>query len=92
MGSRHYSGRPRRPTESAVEARQVEANCPHAEFRRRYGWPTCRVCGAEAGSVGVGCAYSAVVDRSPAADGQGLGGVAEEKQNVQAVSAGGMAR
>lgn len=88
MGGKRYSGRIRRPTESAVEARQVQAGCPHAEFRRRYGWPTCRVCGAEAGSVGVGCAYSAVVDRAADPGQQGVGGVHPQERGQQTLSAG----
>jgi len=93
MGSRHYTGRPRRPTEREVEARQEQTQCPHAEFRARYGWPTCRVCGAPADSesVGVGCAYGGALG-GPADPGQqGLGGVHTEKRGQQTLSAGAVA-
>lgn len=70
MASRYRGGSPRRPVERTIEAAQ-ESACPHAEFRARYGWPSCRVCGA--GSERVGCTYG--VGGAGTTGGQGLGGV-----------------
>lgn len=89
-----YRGPARRPTEQAAEERadaqrDGAATCPHADFRARYGWPSCRVCGAGAGSVGVGCAYRVGGAADPGQ--QGVGGVHAEVGREQAIPKGAVA-
>lgn len=88
MGGRHTGGRPSRPTErAALDA----AACPHAVICDAHGWDACRVCGARAGSVGVGCAGGSGERRAPAAGHEGLGGVHAQVGGEQAIPQGAVA-